>query len=198
MSYVTAEQLRDYLGVSDNVDVTSALTDAVADASAWVDAHCYRSFAVPANGATPTQRTFQTISTSSCWVDDFSTTSGLVVTTSADRLTWRTIDAGNIAAAPPNALVASPPRAYTAVETLGVESLDEWVRVTALWGWTLVPEPVERATKLVAHWLLKRRDSPYGIEGFDGVALRVSGKGDPDVLRLLSDLRRYDRVVGVA
>lgn len=198
MSYITAEELREYLGISDGVAVTGALTDAVEDASAWVDEHCYRSFDVPADGATPTTRTYRAITSTTCWVDDFSTTSGLVVTTSADRLTWRTIDAANVTAGPPNALVGTPARPYVTVDALGVESFDEWVKVTALWGWGAVPEPVKRATKLVAHWMVKRRDSPYGIEGFDGFAVRVSGKGDPDVLRLLSDLRRYDRVAGVA
>jgi len=65
------------------------------------------------------------------------------------------------------------------------------VRVEGTFGWPAVPDAVREATILQASRLFTRLDSPLGVAGFgDMGAMRVSFKGDPDVLMLLAPYRR--------
>jgi hypothetical protein len=65
------------------------------------------------------------------------------------------------------------------------------VRVEGTFGWNAIPDPVREATILQASRLFTRLDSPLGIAGFgDMGGMRVSFKGDPDVMMLLAAFRR--------
>jgi hypothetical protein len=125
-------------------------------------------------------------------VDDFQDATGLVVSV---------VDAGTVATfvkEPFNA--AQKGRPWTRVTfTDGSEfepsTHPHEVAVTALWGWTAVPEPVKQATLLQASRLLKRRHSPEGVAGFGAFgAVRVSTRVDPDVSVMLRDYRRMRSV----
>jgi hypothetical protein len=71
--------------------------------------------------------------------------------------------------------------------------VEKSVRVTAQFGWTVIPENVKAATSILAGKLLRRvREAPFGIvtAGLDqGVAIRIA-RTDPDVYALIGD---YDR-----
>jgi len=192
VNYATEEEFREYVGLAVGVGDTAAINDVLDVASRWVDAYCARNFDSTAD--TATARVFPA-NGAVADVDDFATTSGLVVETSGDRSSWTTVDAGTYYAGPDSAAVRGRP--WTRVE-LAAGVFSAWVRVTAKWGWTATPPQVTRATLMRAHWFAKRKDSPYGIEGFDGFALRVSSAGDPDVRALLATYRRGDRVFGIA
>jgi len=64
--------------------------------------------------------------------------------------------------------------------------------VTALWGWTEVPQAVKAATLLQVARFAARRDSPYGIAGSpdEGGEMRLLAALDPD---LRTSLRPYVR-----
>jgi len=62
-----------------------------------------------------------------------------------------------------------------------------------------VPARVCQATLMHTARLHARRNSPSGVEGIDDFgAVRVSGRLDGDVARMLEPLRRADRVLGLA
>jgi hypothetical protein len=66
------------------------------------------------------------------------------------------------------------------------------IEVTALWGWTAVPDSIKNATLLQATRLFKRKASPFGIAGSPemGSELRLLAKLDPDVAVMVADYRR--------
>ncbi len=91
---------------------------------------------------------------------------------------------------PENLVVSGLPWAYTALRaTFGQvfppSVYRKAVRVTAKWGWPVVPDAVKEATILVAVALYKRPDAPFGVAGFDQFgAVRV--RDDPTVVELLA------------
>lgn len=70
------------------------------------------------------------------------------------------------------------------------------VQVTALWGWSAVPDAVKNATLLQASRFFTRRDAPFGVAGSPDVGseMRLLAKVDPDVAVIL---REYSRMRGV-
>jgi hypothetical protein len=40
------------------------------------------------------------------------------------------------------------------------------VQITALWGWSAVPDPVKQATLIIAAEQWKLKDAPFGVAGF--------------------------------
>lgn len=66
------------------------------------------------------------------------------------------------------------------------------VQVTAVWGWSGIPDGVRQACLLQASRLLSRRDSPYGVAGSPevGSELRLLQRLDPDVIVALEPYRR--------
>lgn len=69
---------------------------------------------------------------------------------------------------------------------------DDEVLVTALWGWTSVPDTIKQATLLQASRFFARRDSPYGVAGSPelGAETRLTARVDPDVGVMLRDYVR--------
>lgn len=67
---------------------------------------------------------------------------------------------------------------------------DEAVRVTGVWGWPAVPDPVRQAVVLQANRLWKRGTAPFGVVGSveTGQVTTITSL-DPDVRALLSAYR---------
>lgn len=209
--YVTVNDLADYEHITDAAQITaetSELTRALTAASRAVDRHCSRSGVRRQFGkvAAPEER-FYTPRWSTRrgrWVvtvDDFQTTTGLVVNldldddgTYSDAVTGsRTLPLNASAEGLPWTQLVLP----ESVNGTLCGSEGE-VSVTALWGWTTVPVPVEEATLLQASRLYKRGDAPFGIAGSGdaGGEMRLLAKVDPDVAVSLAYYRRNDRVTG--
>jgi len=65
------------------------------------------------------------------------------------------------------------------------------IRLTAIYGWPSVPEPITQATIIQASRIFKRYDSPLGVAGFGDLgAIRVTRALDPDVAQLVEPYRR--------
>jgi len=65
------------------------------------------------------------------------------------------------------------------------------IKLTAIYGWPSVPEPITQATIIQASRIFKRYDSPLGVAGFGDLgAIRVTRALDPDVAQLVEPYRR--------
>lgn len=77
--------------------------------------------------------------------------------------------------------------------TASPTGLTDEVAITALWGWTTVPEAIKQACLLQASRFLARRDSPYGVAGSpqQGSELRLLARLDVDVAVMVAPFRRW-------
>jgi len=169
-SYVSAAALKSFLGISDTTDDT-LLTAAANAATERVNQFCQRQFN---QTTTSSDRTYVP---RDCWtveVDDFHTTTGLVVATDTNddgtyATTWTSAD---YVLHPFDGIESGetgwPYRKIVAVEdlTFPARTGRPRVRVTAQWGWAEIPESVTLATKLIAALLFNLKDSPLGVASF--------------------------------
>jgi hypothetical protein len=192
--YCTVAQLKARFDL-DGPDNDPLITNAVNAASRQVDQHCHRRFYVD---TTVAARVFQATSPYLVEVDDFSTTTGLIVKTdSGDNGTYDvTWDAADYQVEPLNAVAGGiEGHAYTRVRAVSTRRFylgrRPRVQITAKWGWAAVPPPVADATMIQAARLFRRKDTPDGIAGgFEFGAVRVSSRFDPDVEMLLAPFCR--------
>lgn len=70
------------------------------------------------------------------------------------------------------------------------------VKITAQFGWSFVPDPVQEATLLKAAALFKRKDAPFGVLQFGDIAAVRVTRQDIDVVELLSPYVRDVAMVG--
>lgn len=125
-------------------------------------------------------------------VDDIGDLTGLLVETGSGA-SWSDVTAG-VEVWPLNA----------AADGLAVEGLlygSGWpvgsgsrVRITARWGWPVVPDEVRQACLILAARLYARRNTPEGVLGQAEWGVVRVGRADPDVVELLLPYRRV--VVG--
>lgn len=166
--YITADDLATYLGVAGGKD-KPLMENAVAAASDLVTDHCQRDFNTT---TTATARVYETRTHLVCDVDDFHTTTDLVVKTDTGdngtyNQTW-TITT-DFVLEPRNgveaALTGFPYRRVIAVGSyLFPENTGRArVQVTAKWGWAAIPDKVKQATRILAAELYRLKDAPLGI-----------------------------------
>ncbi len=189
MAYITTAELRAHLGYRPEfVEDDAQIVAAVAAAEAMLDDYCGRTFTVD---VADSARIYE-LSTLPLTVEDVSTTSGVIVAHSTDRLTWATLDADTYFFEPTK--TGWPSTAWQSLQALGAG----WLRITALHGWTDVPEVVTAATKLIAAQLLARRHSPNGIEmSWEGGAIRASRYLDGHAELMLRPYRRVEAFAGI-
>lgn len=193
-AYATVEDLSARLS-ADGTAVSSLhdgeLQDALDAAHVLVDGHCGRTFA---RSDTATARKFEPEDSGCLDVDDFWTTSGLVIATDTGdsgsyTTTWASTDyelepANGIV----NGLTGFP---YTEIRAVGglwfplPRRREYTVQVTAKWGWENVPAPVKQATLLLAAETFKLREAPFGIAGF-GEFGPVRIRSNPKVAQMLA------------
>ena len=192
MAYASLVELREYMGMTDNVSASDAdLTRALSVASLRVDGICGRTFTLAATATKVYD--VGTAAAVRVWIDDVSTTVGLVVEQSYDTATWTAVTEWHLGPVTPR---AGFPYEYLTANLVGMSFPSAYARVTASFGWVSTPDPVKQATLLVAHKLFRRRSSPTGVGGVGEFGpVRVS-RTDPDVAGLLSDYTR--RVPGLA
>lgn len=125
-------------------------------------------------------------------VDDFQTTTGLVVTVDGTAVATFTKE-------PRNAAQKGHPwtRLVFGSDSEVTPSGDSEVGVTAAWGWTSVPDTIHGAALLQAARFFTRRNAPFGVAGSPdmGSELRLLAKVDPDVEVMVRAYRRT-RAVG--
>jgi hypothetical protein len=196
--YATVAELNVQLGLHDAID------DEIAEAcllavSRSVDDYCGRRFWQ--DSAVQTRR-YRVDDPYLAWVDDISTTDGLVIATGDGDGTFATTWASTDYELEPynaNAFQAED-RTSAAHAWWRIAAVDRYtflvserrrtLQVTAKFGWSAVPPAVKRAALIKAARLFKRKDAPFGALGFDTDGIRISRWEDPDVVLLLEPLRR--------
>jgi hypothetical protein len=132
-------------------------------------------------------------------VDDFQTTTGLVVNLDLDDDGTYSDAVTGFRKLPLNAQQKGRPWEHLVLPD-GVDVCGEEgeVGVTVAWGWTTVPVAVEQATALQASRFLARRNAPFGVAGSPetGSEIRLLAKVDPDVAVSLKDYVRRAWGVG--
>lgn len=184
--YTTRDAVKHDLDIRDTTD-DDAIDASIAAASRYIDQVTGTTF----YPITETRR-YAADSSGVVWTDRFVDTAGLVVKTGTGGTYSTTLPASSYIAAPYNA--ATSGGAYDRIEVpAGSLPLGSWpgVEITATWGYPTPPAPVERACRLIAAQLFRRKDSPEYIAGTSefGVvtaAQRVDGVAR-DLLRAYID-----------
>lgn len=189
--YVTPSEAKDYLRIPDDVDDTE-IGFAITAASRAIDRATGRQFGVVAAA----EERFYTpywdrdLEVYAVDIDDLQTTTDLAVEDeNAETLAALvTLGDGGYRLEPRNALQIG--RAWTRLVTTTCGTGD-WA-VTAIWGWTAVPDTIKQAVLMQVNRLIKRREAPFGVAGSpEGGELRLLAKLDPDVEVLVGTYKRW-------
>lgn len=196
--YCTLADLRGHLGDTGTTLSTTLLERAINATSRAIDQYCGRRFW---QDASPVARRFAADDPTLAWVDDISTRTGLIVETDSlsDGTYATTWSSSDYELEPTNAAEDGFPwwRIAVAGALLFPTGRRPGLRVTARFGWLAIPDDVNQAALIRAANLFKRREAPFGIAGSnDFGAVRISRRGDPDVVDLLDPYVRLD-VCGV-
>lgn len=198
--YATLAELKQRLGI-DTSDTTedTVLTAVLASATAAVNSFCDRQFN---DAGTTSAREYRPATCDHVDVDDFSTTTGLIVAvdTGGDGTYATTLTASDYLTEPLNGIVNGQPGwPYSEI----VHLTGRWptprtkrptVRVTARWGWTAVPAPVKQATLIMAHETARQKEAPGGIGGFSDFGI-IRVRDNPFAARLLMPYDRHPVMV---
>jgi hypothetical protein len=195
--YCTAPQVREQVG-DPGSNVSDALIErAINTASRAIEKHCGRRFWLD---ATATARDYRPRETDLALVDDIGSPSGLTVATDVSGAgTFSEAWAASDYALAPSAQDDGSAWSWWCLTAIGTRALPvspvrATLRVTALWGWSAVPDDVTEACIIKASALLARRTAPLGIAGFDGFGpVRISRFGDPDIMGLLAPFQRVSK-----
>jgi len=192
-NYATLAQVKGALRITDQID-DGLLNTAISAASRFVDGYCDRSFATAAAGTAvyvPTGRMDDLI------VDDLTSVTSIAIDEDLNGTYSTTLNPIDFQLLPTNGRSGGIPFPFSRVrpqeDGYWPVSFDRraTVRVVGTFGWPATPDAVREATILQASRLFTRLDSPLGIAGFgDMGAMRVSFRGDPDVMMLLEPYRR--------
>lgn len=187
MNYATVSELKAAIGISpsDLVD-DAALEAALAAASADIDNYCDRRF-----DQVEETRTFSPRRVDQVLIDDCVSVTE-VATDDGSRTYPRIWAESDYDLLPENAGAHDP---YTAIALAPNGNhrfpiVRKGLRLTGVWGWPRVPEPVRKACLIEAQRLFKRKDAPFGITGTPEFGqMRITGY-DVDVKRLLEPYRK--------
>lgn len=197
--YATLDDFKNYLFPAGNAgdDEDTMIESAIEAASRAIDAYCGRRFYTD---TTATARVYNATDPLYLSVDDFSTTTGLVVATDTGDngtydLTW-TLNTDYLADPPNGTQGGLSGLPYTAIQAVytrrfPITGLRPRVQITARWGWAATPDPVAQACLIKAARIFRRAQTPEGFSAGEAFgAVRVSNREDPDVVLLLGPYRR--------
>lgn len=191
--YADPPDLKNRVGIAED-DSTDDLRiiGALGTATNGINKFCYRQFN---DAGTVSARVFRPRDRCLVKVDDFSTTTGLIVKSDEDgdgafEYTWATTD---YELEPLNGVVDGVPgypywriRAVNRWFPIGNRST---IQVTARWGWAAIPADVKEACLVAAEEIYKLRDTPFGVGGYgDFGVIRV--RDNPFTSRMLQPYRR--------
>jgi hypothetical protein len=179
--YATLVEVKSYLKIEDSME-DSLLENIVEAASRSIDRMANRRFYLDASASA---RAYRPADLLRVFVDDFGSTSGLIVKTDPDSAgvyqTTLTISTDFITE-PVNASAKGRPWNYITIVSGSSFSLPTnarpQVEVTARWGWPTVPDDINQATLILSADLYKRKDSIGGVLGLSELgAIRMSPLG---------------------
>jgi hypothetical protein len=189
--YATLAEAKARLGIplADSQD-DSVLEAIVEAASRSIDRHTGRRFYQVSSSA----RYFTAANAVSVLVDDFISLSAVATDLNLDRTWSNSISLADLEAAPLNAPAYGEPYTAIRVKPLAAQSLEleaDAVKVTAVWGWSAIPDAINEATLLLTSRLFRRKDAPFGVAGGGEVGTMVSIRAsDPDIRALIDPYRR--------
>lgn len=197
-SYATLAEIKTRMGITVSSNDTQ-LTEALAAASRGIELFCDRQFN---KAGSLTARMFHATGRTFADVDDFHTTTGLVIKTddSSDGVFETTWTTGDYELEPLNGIVSGelgwPYSRIVAVNSRWFPcSRRAQLEVTADWGWAAVPARVKEATLAAAEELFKMKDAPFGVTGFtEWGPVRV--RENPFVRSLIAAYRHFPVLVG--
>lgn len=197
--YATLNQLKNRLKITADDDDT-LLEEAIESASREIDKHCMRRFYAD---TVATARTYYVDKPCLAKIDDFYTTSGLIVKTdSGDDGSYAstlTIDADYILQ-PLNGVVDGESGwPFWEIKTFTPGVLPTWtqrpgIQVTAKWGWAAVPSPVYQSCLIMATANYKLKDSAFGSVGISEIGI-VTVKQTPAAMVKLAPYCRNSMLV---
>lgn len=197
--YATLEEFKAYLFPSANYGSAedAQMEAAIETASRMIDEFAARRFYLDANVSA---RKYWADTSDRVIVDDFSTTTGLIVKTDTGDngtfdQTW-VIDTEYFVEpvnGVVNGLTGQPfyviRSAY--IKRFPITGTRPRVQVTAKWGWAAVPRSIKQATLIQAARIYRRAQTPEGFAAGESFgAVRVSSYMDPDVKMLVAPYRR--------
>ena len=203
--YISAADLKSYIGLTGSGQDTN-ISNAITAASRQIDRICNRRFW---QDSSVQVKTFTPISNIFLEVPDISTTTGLIVKldTTDDGSYDKTLTINtDFIVMPTNPILlgtgSGEHKPFTEIRILNTRSSERFdpsiinnVQITAKYGFAIVPEAVEQATRIQALRLFKRKDTPYNVFGNDETGtIELFNKFDPDAMALLKDYRRQDLV----
>lgn len=170
-TYAVLDELKEYLDI-DRTDFDSRLDDALITASRTIDRYCGRTFN---DAGSASARVFYPTRQKVALVDDFHTTTGLVIKVDDDddgtfEVTWTAAD---YQLEPLNGIrEGTTGWPYWVIRAIG-DNEDFAVnkkgratlQVTARWGWASVPGPVKSACLILAAETFKLATVPLGVAG---------------------------------
>ena len=203
--YISAADLKSYIGLTGSGQDTN-ISNAITAASRQIDRICNRRFW---QDSSVQVKTFTPISNIFLEVPDISTTTGLIVKldTTDDGSYDKTLTINtDFIVMPTNPILlgtgSGEHKPFTEIRILNTRSSERFdpsiinnVQITAKYGFAIVPEAIEQATRIQALRLFKRKDTPYNVFGNDETGtIELFNKFDPDAMALLKDYRRQDLV----
>ena len=198
-TYATLPELKSYLGITDTAQ-DAQLFDSLVTASRGIEHVCGRRF-YPDSAAT--SRVFVPRNAKLAKVDDFWTTTGLIVKvdTGDDGTFATTLTSSDYELQPFNGINDGEPgwpyyriNYVTSVWPCSNRRVAT-VQVTAKWGWAAVPGPIKQACVYLAEETFKLKGSPFGVAGFDQFG-PIRMRDNPKVMSMLKPYQ--DSVVMMA
>ncbi len=187
-TYATLSELKAYLGITDNTE-DPQLQDSLITASRGIEHICGRRFWPD---QTATARLYNPRDADVVNVDDFWTTTGLVVAIDeSDSGTYsRTLATTEYVAEPFNGVNDGEPGwPYYRLGSTGLRwpcnrSRRPPIQVTAKWGWAAVPGPIKQAAVYLAEETFKMKGSPFGVAASD-IHGPIRMRDNPKVMAML-------------
>lgn len=186
MAILTDADLKEHLTIPSDDSIDDAtITVAVNAANAAVVNVCGRNF----DTATSSTRVYYPVHSHLCYIDDCTSVTTVKTDTSDDGTYDTTWDTADFQVEPLNGIVDGRTVPYYKIrsveaKTFPVSGHRAPVQVTAVFGWSSVPDPVTLAARIMAARMWRRKDSPEASFGFGEFALRLA-REDPDVVMLL-------------
>jgi len=196
--YTTLNDFKAYLfpsanyGTAEDAQMEAAIEVASRTIDAFTDRRFYSDSIVSA-------RVYYADTPIRCNVDDFSTTTGLIIATDTGDngtydQTWATTEyilepangiVGGISGQPYNTIIATIPKMFP------ITGRRPRIQITAKWGWAAVPDSIAQACLIQAARIYRRAQTPEGFAAGEAFgAIRVSTRLDPDVQMLIAPYRR--------
>jgi hypothetical protein len=205
VAYATAAQYKEWVGLElvDTLD-DNVIARALLAASHGVDNFCHTHFWQTTAG---TNRVFDACDTRRLRINDAAAVTAVATDKDGDGVFETAWAAGDYQLLPLNPSAAPETLPFSEIWAIGTLTFPPpvyakrlgRVQVTGTWGWPVVPDAVVQSTLLLANRLVKRKESPEGVSGFDefGV-IRISARDDPDAVRYLTPYRTTRRAGGWA